>query len=155
MRIRIFILFFMVCFVVIAAMPAAAQNSGTTLYVAAKTVEVKDSSGLFARVLGTLALGEAVTLQQNQGKWVIIRGASGLQGWAPADAFSTRRVSSGSSVSASEFALAGKGFTDDLEKTLRSSGEVNYSRVDAMEKNTVSPEELKAFLREGRLAGGD
>ena len=138
------------------AMTAGAQSAGTTLYVAAKTVEVKNSSGFFARVLGTLSLGETVTLQQNQGKWVVIRSTSGLQGWAPADAFSTRRVSqSGAGVSASEFALAGKGFSDDLESLLRSSGELNYSGVDAMESRVISLEELRTFLRDGRLAGGE
>jgi len=137
-------------------MSAGAQNTPSTLYVAAKSVEVKSSSGIFGRVLGTLAFGEAVTLQQNQGKWVSVRNASGLQGWAQADAFSTRRMfSSGSGVSASEFALAGKGFSGDLEKILRSSGEVDYSAVDAMEKRNISPEELQAFLREGRLAEGE
>ena len=148
------LVFFLMVFAVV--MSAGAQSSGTTLYVSAKTVEVKASSGAFARVLGTFVLGEAVTLQQNQGKWVVVRGASGLQGWAPADAFSARRVlSSGSGVSASEFALAGKGFSDDLEKILRSSGEIDYSGVDVMEKRIVSPEELRVFLREGRLAEGE
>ena len=142
--------------VLCAVMSAGAQSSGTTLYVAAKSVDVKSSSGFFAGALGTLALGEAVTLQQNQGKWIAVRSASGLQGWALADAFSTRRVlSSGSGVSASEFALAGKGFTGDLEKILRSSGELSYTGVDAMEKRSVSPEDLKAFLKEGRLAEGE
>ena len=148
-----FIFFLMVFFI---AMSVGAQNTSTTLYVAAKGVELKASTGIFGRVVGTLAFGEAVTLQQNQGKWISVRNASGRQGWAPADAFSTRRVlSSGSGVSASEFALAGKGFSDDLEKVLRSSGEVDYSAVDAMEKRSVSPEDLLKFLKEGRLAEGE
>jgi uncharacterized protein YgiM (DUF1202 family) len=133
-----------------------AQNVGTTLYVAAKTVEVKSSSGFFARVIGTLAMGEAVTLQQNQGKWLFIRSASGIQGYVPADAFSTRRiVNSGYGASLGEFALAGKGFNDDLEKFLFSSGELDYTEVDGMEKYTVEREELRAFLSDGRLTSGD
>jgi len=147
------VFFLMVFF---AVMSAGAQSSGTTLYVAAKSVEIKSSSGFFAGVLGTLTLGEAVSLQQNQGKWIVVRSASGLQGWAMADAFSTRRLlPAGSGVSASEFALAGKGFSGDLEKTLSSSGDVDYKPVDAMEKRSVSPEELRVFLKEGRLAGGE
>ena len=142
--------------VFLAAMTAGAQSTGTTLYVAAKTVEIKDSSGFFARVLGTLSLGEAVTVQQSQGKWLVVRSASGLQGWALAEVFSTRRtLVSGSGVTASEFALAGKGFTGDLETILVSSGEVDYSGVNAMEGRTVTPEELRVFLREGRLAEGE
>jgi len=133
-----------------------AQNTGATLYVAVKTVEVKASSGSFAKVVGTLAQGDTVTVRQNQGKWLAVRNAAGLEGWAPSDAFSSRRIlASGSSVSASEFALAGKGFSDDLEKTLVSSGEFDPKGVDAMEKRTVTTEELRAFLKEGRLSEGD
>ena len=146
--------FFVVLLAVMVSMMAVGQNAGVTLYVAAKTLEVKDSSGFFAKVIGTLAMGEAVTVQQNQGKWLVVRNGSGLQGWASADGFSSRRTSTGSSVSASEFALAGKGFTDDLEKVLRSSGGVDYSGVDAMEKLTIPLDELRTFLKEGRLAEG-
>ena len=147
-------LFLLIIFLTAAAL--GAQNSVTTLYVAAKTVELKASSGFFTRVLGTLSLGDAVTVQQSKGKWLVVRSASGLEGWASADAFSTRRVlQTGSGLSASEFTLAGKGFTDDLEKILSSSGGFDYSRVDAMERRIVSPEELRVFLREGRLAEGE
>ena len=140
----------------LSAMVLSAQSSVNTLYVAVKTVEVKASSGFFAGVLGTLNFGDAVTLQQSQGKWIVIRNASGLQGWAPADAFSARRVlPSGSGVSATEFALAGKGFSSDLEKVLVSSGAHDYSGVDAMEKRTVSAVDLRTFLKEGRLTGGE
>ena len=142
--------------IISTAIIISAQSAVTTLYVAAKTVDVKASSGPFARVLGTLTLGEAVTLQQNQGKWVVVRSTAGLQGWAPADAFSSRRVlQSGSGVSATEFALAGKGFNNDLEKVLSSSREFDYSGVDAMERRKITPEELRGFLREGRLAEGE
>jgi len=146
--------FFLIAFFAVTALWS--QSPGTTLYVAARTVQVKSSSGFFAGVRGTLSIGDTVTLQQNQGKWFVIRNESGLEGWAPADAFSTRRiVNTGQSVSASEFALAGKGFNNDLEKVLTSSGDFDFSRVDAMERRTVAPDELRAFLTEGRLAMGE
>jgi len=139
------------------AITAGAQSFGSTLYVSANTVTVRTSSGFFSSVLGTLGLGEAVTVQQNQGRWLVVRNAAGLQGWAPADAFSTRRrvPQSGSNVTVTEFALAGKGFTSDLEEILRADGELDFSVVDTMERRTISPEELRAFLREGRLAEGN
>jgi len=139
---------------------AAAALWAQTLYVSVKTVDLKASSGFFAGVLGTLALGDTVTVQQTQGKWLVVRSASGLQGWAPADAFSARRsFQSGSGVSATEFALAGKGFNNDLEKILLSTDKptdkIDYSKVDAMERRILSQEEIRSFLREGRLAGGE
>jgi hypothetical protein len=139
-----------------AAMAANAQSAGTTLYVSAKAVEVKSSAGFFAGIVGRLSLGEEVIVIQSGGKWLAVRNASGLQGWAPADAFSSRRfVRSGSEVSVTEFALAGKGFSSDLEQIIGSSENVDYSGVDVMEKRAVSPDDLLAFLREGRLAEGE
>lgn len=140
-----------------AAATVEAQGFGSPLYVAANTVNVRSSSGFFARVLGTLTLGEAVTVQQNQGRWLVVRSATGLQGWAPADAFSTRRrvAQPGSSATVTEFALAGKGFTADLEEIIRAYGELDFSLVYAMEERTICPEELQIFLREGRLADGN
>ena len=139
-----------------AAMTAGAQSSGAVLYVAVKSAEVKASSGFFARTLGALALGEEVTVRQNQGRWLVVRNAAGLEGWVQADAFSTRRiVQTGSGVTAAEFALAGKGFSGDLEDILRAAGDFDFSAVDAMEERVIPPQELHAFLTEGRLAEGN
>ena len=146
-----------ICMVIfLAAASLWAQSSGSVIYVAVKSVEVKESSGFFARVIETLALGDTVTLLQNRGRWLVITAASGRQGWAPADAFSSRRiVNSGQTLSTTEFALAGKGFNDDLEKIVAASGELDFSGVDAMEKYTVNREDFRAFLNDGRLSSGE
>ncbi|MCL2602348.1 MAG: SH3 domain-containing protein [Treponema sp.] len=153
------IAFFAVAFaaLTVLAVTAVAQNSGTTLYVAVETVTVRSSTGFFSSALGTFRLGEAVTVQQNQGRWLSVRGAGGLQGWAPADAFSARPRAgqAGANVTTAEFALAGKGFSSNLEEMLLSSGPLDFAAVDAMERRAVHLEELRSFLREGRLAEGN
>jgi len=148
-------IFYLVFF--LSAMILGAQSSGAAMFVAANTVNLRDSSGFFARVIGTLSLGEEVTVQQNHGRWLVVRNASGLQGWVSADALSTRRrvAQTGSNVSPAEFALAGKGFNSSLEEILRSSGDIDFSMVDAMENRRVSVEMLLAFLEEGRLTKGE
>ena len=143
--------------VFLSAMTLEAQTSGTSMFVSADTVDIRASSGFFAGVIGTLTLGEEVTVLQNHGRRFVVRNASGLQGWVSADALSTRRrvVQSGSHVTSAEFALAGKGFNSSLEEILRSSGDIDFSMVDAMEKWSVSVEMLLDFLAEGRLTKGD
>ncbi|MCL2373759.1 MAG: SH3 domain-containing protein [Treponema sp.] len=139
------------------ALIAAAQGMNTPLFVAVNTVNVRNSTGFFAGTVGTLNLGEEVTVQQSRGRWLSVRSASGIGGWAPADAFSARRRVGGAgvNVTATEFALAGKGFTRSLEETLRSAGEFDFSPVDALGDAAVSDQDLLAFLRQGRLAEGD
>ena len=51
--------------VFLSAMTLEAQTSGTSMFVSADTVDIRASSGFFARVIGTLTLGEEVTVLQN------------------------------------------------------------------------------------------
>jgi len=139
------------------AITLVAQSSGATMFVSANTVNLRSSSGFFASVVGTLTLGDEVTVQQNHGRWLVVRNASGLQGWVAADALSSRRrvTQTGSNVSPAEFALAGKGFNSSLEEILRTSDNIDFTVVDVMERRNVSQEMLLAFLAEGRLTKGD
>jgi len=135
---------------------ALAQAPGSTLYVAAKAVDLKSTTGFFARTLGTISLGDPVIVMQSSGKWLAVRSPYGLQGWAPSDAFSARFIlRSGAETSVTEFPLAGKGFTGDLEQIMKTTGAANYSGIDAMENRTVPSNELRSFLVEGRLAEGE
>jgi hypothetical protein len=71
---------------------------------------------------------------------------------------STRRVvSSATSASAStdELALAGKGFSEEVERSYRAEGELDYDSIDKMEESVVSTGELRSFIVEGRLAGSE
>ncbi|MDR3160426.1 MAG: hypothetical protein LBU28_02290 [Spirochaetaceae bacterium] len=146
-----------IVFVVFTVLSAEAQFArGTTVYVAVKSAAVKSSTGFFARTLGNLAQGTALTVLQIKGKWVEGRVSSSLTGWIAGASLTTRRVSaSGRSASAGELALAGKGFSAEIEAGYRQDGDLDYSRIDAMEAITISPQELQAFLSEGHLFMGE
>ena len=144
----------LIVFAAFTVLSAGAQFArGNTVYVAVKSAAVKSSTGFFARTLGNLAQGTALTVLQVKGKWVEGRVSSSLTGWIAGASLSTRRISaSGRSASAGELALAGKGFSAELEAAYRQDGNLDYSRIDAMEGITISPQELEAFLIEGRLS---
>ena len=144
--------------ILLAAMAVNAQSfgSGTTVYVAAKSVKVKAAAGFFASTLGILNLGDSATVVFSQGKWLMIRSAQGLQGWANSDAFSNKpRISTGTNAAVTDIALAGKGFNTSLEKLISSGEGTDFSVVDAMEKRAIPQEALRGFLTEGRLATGE
>jgi hypothetical protein len=52
-------------------------------------------------------------------------------------------------------ALAGKGFNQEVENAYKSGGSLNYGDVDKTEAITVTPDELYAFITEGRLNTGE
>jgi hypothetical protein len=144
----------------LAAGAASAQISrGGAVWVSAKTVTLKSSTGFFASKKGVMAYGDQATVLQVKGNYVEIRSAktSSLTGWVPGSNLSTKRiVSSGAgNVSASEIALAGKGFSEEVENAYKAEGGLNYADVDKTEAITVSDDELYKFVTDGHLKTGE
>jgi uncharacterized protein YgiM (DUF1202 family) len=148
---------FVVTIFILSLIAAAAQAPGGVMYVAVKKADVRASAGFFSPVRGTLDLGTAVTAVQSDGKWTEIRSANpALSGWIASAALTGRRVRpSGYALKAGEVAMAGKGFSGEVEQIYREGEDLDYSPVDAMESFAVSGEELYAFLAEGHLAAGE
>ncbi|MDR0388540.1 MAG: hypothetical protein LBH73_00540 [Spirochaetaceae bacterium] len=139
---------------------AAQALAGKTVYVTVKTAQLKESTGFFARSRGSLQYGDVCTVLQERGRWVEIRSNTNrnLHGWIAAANVSTRRVVSSStsaSASADELALAGKGFSEEVERSYRTEGDLNYDAIDRMEQSVVSTNDLRNFVVEGHLAGAD
>jgi hypothetical protein len=83
---------------------------------------------------------------------------SSLSGWTASANLSSKRVvaaGNAGSASAREVALAGKGFNQEVENTYKAKGTLNYADVDKTERMTVSQNDLKSFLDDGRLKKGD
>ncbi|GHV10808.1 hypothetical protein FACS189491_00960 [Spirochaetia bacterium] len=145
----------------IAGAVSAQVARGGTLYAATKTVQLKSSTGFFAKTNGTLAYGDVVTVLQVKGKWVEVRSnsRSALTGWTQSANLSAKRVlaSSGTgSASASEIAMAGKGFSEEVENAYKAEGkDLNYGAVDATEAIKVTEQDLYNFITEGHLLLGD
>jgi hypothetical protein len=64
-------------------------------------------------------------------------------------------ASGGSGVSASEVALAGKGFNEEVENAYKAGGKLNYADVDKTEAIRVTDEDLEKFVTDGRLKAGE
>ena len=125
-----------------------------TMYVAVKSTDIKSAAGNFAAKLGTLNLGDAVTLIRSSGTWAEIRTSKALTGWVAMSSLSSKRVtSSGVSSTAGEIALAGKGFSPETEIEYKKGG-LDFAEVDQMERITVSMSDLEKFIKDGRLKEG-
>ena len=155
---RKIIVAFCLCVCGAAVLPAQAIKGGT-MYVAAKTVELKSSTGFFASTQGKLGYGVAVTVLQINGKWAEVRAASGsVSGWTTIANLSSKRIVSGGGTggaTASEVALAGKGFNQEVENAYKAGGRLNYADVDKTEAQKVTNQELYNFIVEGHLLQGD
>jgi hypothetical protein len=143
----------------ITGIAAAQLSRNGTMYVQAKSVALKSSTGFFAKTQGTLAYGAQVIVLQVNGKWVQVRSASNnsVNGWTASSNLTTKRVVSGNSgvASAREVALAGKGFNQEVEDAYKTKGRLNYADVDKTEQQNVSTNDLYDFVMEGHLSTGD
>ena len=136
----------------------AEVKSGTNAWVASKSIPLKSSTWFFATTRGTLVLGDQVTVLQINGNWAEVRSSknSSLSGWTQKANLSERQiVASGASASTSEVALAGKGFSKEVEDSYKTKGEYNYDDVDKVEANSVSQDDLYKFMVDGRLLTGE
>lgn len=126
---------------------------GSTMFVSVQSVDVRSSTGLLAGRQGTLSFGNQVTILQENGRWVQIRSTEpALSGWVNVSALTSRRiVSPGTSASATELALAGKGFSETVERNYIADNSLDLGYVDIMETSRISAQELHDFLTEGRL----
>jgi uncharacterized protein YgiM (DUF1202 family) len=134
---------------------------GAEMSVTVKQTQVRDKPSFLGKILGTLSYGDRVTvLDQSNKAWVKVSGPDGkLQGWVSASALTTKKIelAAGSEnvqqgASSGEVALAGKGFNETVEQEYKADGKLDYTWVDKMEKITVSPDQLSAFITQGGLA---
>jgi uncharacterized protein YgiM (DUF1202 family) len=150
---------FLILGLMAAGVVSAQISAGGTLYVAVKSLNLKSSTGFFATGRGTLNYGDRVTVLQVNDKYLEVRSAanSSISGWTPMASLSARQIVSGSSstASASEIALAGKGFNQEIEDAYKRQGRLNYADVDKVEAITVREADIKRFLEEGRLMMGE
>lgn len=113
-----------------------------------------------AKSLGSIPDGTEVQIIQQSGEWYKVE-YQDQQGWVAQQAFVTAKkldvskLLKGKAVQESktdEVALAGKGFTPEVEATYRQKHpNLKYDQVDQVEKFEVSPDQLQAFQREGGL----
>jgi hypothetical protein len=81
-----------------------------------------------------------------------------LTGWVSTSNLTGKRINpsgTGTSASAKEVALAGKGFSEEVENAYKAETQLNYTGVNAVEAITVAERDLYNFLVEGHLAMGN
>jgi len=151
---------FILCLILFVTGLAAAQSAGSTLYVAVKTLTLKSGTGTFDSNKGTLKYGDKVIVIKIDGKYAEIKSDANpaITGWTLTANLSKKQIVAGSTstATAKEMALAGKGFSQEVEQSLKSQKkDLNYADVDRTEAIKVYAKDVKKFLEEGKLKMGD
>jgi len=130
--------------------------SPATMSVQVKDAPVRVTPSFVGKVVGALAYGDRVEVQQTQGAWSKVAGA-GASGWMHTSALSAKKIvlAAGQeqakvSASGDELALAGKGFNSDVEGQFKAAHkDVDFTWIDRMEKIKIPSSEMQGFLKSG------
>ncbi len=143
-----------------AAALFAVQN-GETVYVAVKKAAIKSGTGNFDKVVAQASYGDELVVDKASNKFHRVHKASdpSITGWIPATSVTTKKIVARSkkvTASADEIALAGKGFSEQVEDGYKTSNKkLDYASVDKLESFRITDSSLKTFLEDGDLNGAE
>jgi hypothetical protein len=146
--------------VVLALICLASAADG--LVVKIQITQLRKTPQFFAPVVAPLKAGDLLTKVSETGAWIQVRTAAGLSGWVHRSAVEVPRFGLMAAVggtktqaTASEAALAGKGFSKQVEDSYKAKhAEANFAGVDRMLQVKVSSAQVEDFLKRGKLASG-
>jgi len=150
----------------LTVMTLANAAFGETLYVIAKSAQLRSGKTSLDPVVASLKLGESLEVVARNERWLQVRTAKGVQGWIYAAHVSESKPAGGDS----ELAALGKGFRRTEASGVTASAGArgldkaseNYATragitpqhraaVDRMTANKIPDEDIQAFLKAGRL----
>jgi len=126
-----------------------------------KKGEIRSTPSFLGIIVARVSYGDRVYVREERGPWVRV-GLSGNsnQGWIHTSVLTSKKIvlkpgasDVQTSASGDELALAGKGFSKQVENEFKGKNpNINYAWIDRMEKFVVSQERIKQFLKEGELS---
>ena len=129
-----------------------------TVSVIVKKTSIREDTQFFATTVTVAEYNDELVVLTTEEDWIKVD-KNGTEGWVHLSAVSeitavapsaTGEVSS--DFSADEVALAGKGFSGQVEEEYRKDNpKLNFDDVDEMEKPSVPQSKVIAFQEEGKL----
>lgn len=135
------------------AMPGRADT------VQVRNAAVRERPSFLGRVAETVGYGEQLEPNAARGPWIQVRRQGRILGWVHRSALTRRTVEFRSgdevvdpTVSSDELALAGKGFSAEVEARYRvRHGHAGFRQLDQMEQWKIPAEARRTFQKEGGL----
>ena len=147
--------------VLVLLMPGAGW--GEVLKVAQPNQSLYPDPDFASTPVASVPVGAEVNVETQAGDWFKVE-YQGTKGWINRQAFGRPQAGSKFNLSgllfgkpvketsSDEVALAGKGFTPEVENSYRAKHpNLNFALVDRVETYTVPPAKLQAFIKQGDL----
>ena len=151
-----------VLFLLVGVLVGLNPSLAETLKVERAGTQMYQSPNFSSTPMGSVPSGAEVAVMSRSGDWVQVN-YGGKTGWVHKTAF-PQATGGGMKIpgfltggpvretKSDEVALAGKGFTPEVEAGYRQKNpSLNYASVNEVERFRVNPAQLAAFIREGGL----
>jgi len=147
-------------FLIFAVLTAfAVVLAAETLIVKVQTTNLRKEPKFYSQTVAVLKAGEMVEKISTYDGWYKVRTSKGIEGWLHSSSVREKRFSLlamdrsiQTTASVDEVALASKGFNKQVEKKYKADHtEISFVWVDKMIKFKVTPEQLRKFLKKGKL----
>jgi hypothetical protein len=147
--------FLVVPLLVLIAGTVLAVDPGDTVAISVREAEVRAGAGFLSPISGRLGYGTSVNVLSVNGDWVQIEARDeGVSGWLhsvsvlPPREMKLTGDAIGQGASTEEIALAGRGFSEQIENEYKEQKQLDFDAVDEMEQLVLPIEELGAFLEQ-------
>jgi uncharacterized protein YraI len=130
-----------------------------TFIVKVRTTSMRSGPKFFASTMLALKAGDGLLLVKRDGDWLQVKTSGGAVGWIHQSAVEPKKFdilawgkTTKSQATASEVAMAAKGFNKQVEDSYKSKNkDISFVWVDKMGQMTVSRAQMEAFLKAGKL----
>ena len=130
--------------------------------VQVKQSDIRSSPSGLGSIVTPVKLGDQLTVIEERGVWTKVSTGSGVTGWIPSSSLvkGAMKLKAGDkdtqvAASSDEMSLATKGFNSDVESKFKQDNrDIDFTWVDRMQKFKVSLDEIRAFMKEGKLSAG-
>lgn len=144
----------------LVALFVVAIEAGESLFVQVRESELRSAPGFLSQIVENLALGDELSYVGSRGGWFEVTfTATGESGWIHEGSVRENKQTSlqlagegtTRTVSSREIALAGRGFSQDMEGSYGADNQLDFSVVDDLEARRVAPQEIVAFVLDASL----
>jgi hypothetical protein len=147
-----------ICAILLGLLMVTSGAMAASVKVITQEAMIRKNKRFFAPVVSRVPYGAIIQELERQGDWLRVS-YQGKQGWIHISAvqeqkfdLSSLSTEKATEASQEEVALAGKGFTPEVEKAFRDKNpKMRYDLVDQIQSIRIGDAQLQAFIRAGNL----
>ncbi|MDF1591053.1 MAG: SH3 domain-containing protein [Desulfobacterales bacterium] len=145
----------------VICLTSAIATAANLMSIQIKKGQLRNSPSFLGKIVAELNYAEKVAVLEKTEAWIKVRSsAKKVEGWLHSSALTFKKIilkpgaaDVSQAASSSELALAGKGFSEQVEGEFKTKNpQLDYALINQMEQMVVSQNQIEQFLIDGKLS---